>query len=1231
MKQIYAHRPRRRPRCLELVNFALAMGMLMACGGAPRGLVFDPSPHHAWSVAVPTTTDAMRAWLDAPEQGAVARVAQSIAHEMLGETESAYQALVDDQAWLDPRDHWLRMVRLIQLSEAVGDWGERTETWLEAHPTTDDPLGRIAHAMVWSRVLWSRGDRPDFGSDAGVGRPTPAAWRCAGPFETHVVMSADSRLLPETSRQLEDAYSLPGRELATRFVPATGGDVQVPWRESGVFFCEAYLTLGAEDDVWVAVHAAPPSRVWIGDEVVVDATFGDIDSAWMHAGRARLSAGVHRVLVRHDGQPFRLVVVPDSAPAAGFSHLQPQGVDAGFVVASPGQSAPVSHARRADDSELAAGAWLSATLLSQFSSDRALGARATRAMQALDDPISRVAQSLLAATDATMPSSMRNEWASRHLERVLEMLPEADGVRVALAYRRFENGQTRAASELLAPALTRSPDDWLVARLRAEILEDEGFDALAETSWRRVATLRPDDCDAVARVVDAMQRRAMTVDPEAIPPGWLRCAAAQIAVAQSYDLPRGDLSSARARVERALELAPERDVVHEFRIDLAVAANDALAISGALEDVQRWRLEPIQTLGYRFDLALAGIHEDSAAADAYRAGLTTQVQSYAQLAMIDADSVFSDLRLDGLAAAVAYFEEPTDYQTEAVLILDYTVVYLFEDLSGLRLTHQVAQLRTRDALAYYGEVGVPDLATVLTARTIKPDGSVLWAENIPGKDAISMPALEIGDVMEMEWIEPIYPSRPSGPSVRLDRFYFAVPDLALHRSIAAFEAPGPIADALQFDVRNFDGTRDVSVNGDRVRTTFTALNVAAVDFEPYAIPADEWLPSVRVGYGVNWDTITTAYAERVERSSQMTDEMRDYLAELVPRGGHEDRIRTIFRHAVDGYIDYGGFFSRPAAWMYAEGEGQRAPLLLAWLRAAGYEPEVAFIRPREQDQSSSSLPDDLVFDLTAIVVRVGRHEFWLEPDFDDYPFNFLRPEAQGQDALIISGPRRGTFVTTPVWPDAVNVQRIDVDILLNEDGDAVVHVVERSPLRSASGLRSYLRFVEDRSRLGEELERSLVRSFGQTEVFEVEVIGEEDYDAPLEIAYRFHAPGLAERHADGSLEVDSEFFERNIAATYATRATRATTMYMGANLDEEVVIRIRGPEGMMVVDVPESTSASWRDNWVEREARRSGASVVLTRRLRVPQQRVEPEAYAELIAFVQGVASGSRVRVRFSR
>lgn len=1218
---------------ISLLLVAPLLTWLGACGGAVQYLP-DPAGFGAREsdITLPSA-DALADWMTTAAADPGTALVQSHALLAAGRRSEALGVLLDFRGFdADPFWAAARALRILQLRNDAPDFYPRVAAWLEEAPAAQSPLESLLRARLGESVARHEHVSNDIGalfdpSPYGA----PAFWRVVGPFSTNSHLDSLRSFAPEEDARLADAYVTGTGERETENSQTRGDATFAMPDVSGVSYAEAFFEVDAATDVTLFLSTQAGATVLIdGRTVLGRATTAMHDADWRLA-TVSLSPGVHRVLVRsaspwgqesvelrvlsHTGEPVRWLSEASNETVATGTVLDRSAADG---------TGPMEWIDIPEFLENGA-AWYVAADLATISGDSS----AARLLYVMSSdwemhPTRVLAQSDLVRLVNEIPDTQTSDLALATLRRGAELWEQGGGLDLALGDQLWGMGQTDEAGEMYERALQVSPNDHRAWRSYARWQESQGWFELAEQSWRQAFNTAPDDCTIIDALLRESASRMERLAPDALPEEWLACESVRLHLIHDWYMPTGDLDGALALAERYLARSPG-SVLDVMDLLVALGRRDELA--DLLASNESWGLDWADWL----TLDAQWTSMDSAAALAAFEEVVAESPSdtgaLEAWARLSGEQLLSTMRVDGLEVIQRYQADDPGYTGSIALVHDYAAYRWHEDGSGIEIVHTVRQVLTRDALGSEGEVGLPPGAILLTARTVKQDGRIYVPEMIAGKDSISMPNLEIGDFIEIEYMTTTGESSDEDLLITGGRFYFQIQQGPMFQSIIRYEYPEAWADDVQFDLRNFGGERDEqTVDGRRI-TTFSVMNAMPIVSEPFTPMPDEWMPSVRFGYGRTWDRVAHRYTDRV--LSTLTDAplFDQVLADIVTDDmSVRERTQAIFRFVNQDIASFSMFFSEPAVWTLASGEGDRNALLMALLQRAGCNPQLVFVRTSESDQTENGFLDDLVYDLTAVRVVDGRDEIWMEPDFDEYPFDYLRNVAQGQPALVVAGEGAGTFVTTPVWSDATERQSSSFRFEMQPDGSATVYGSERLTLSASPGFRMAVRSMPDPAEFESALERSLVGAFPGLQLQSVNVLNIEAIDEPVELEYVFTMPNLA-RVENGALVVDSRLSEMDLRSMLASLPDRTLPLRVSAPFRTSFEATLVAPEGYTFVHDGASFESEFGSIQVRREIQNDGGELRVSRTLDMPVVTLPAEDYPGLVSFLNEIESGARLRI----
>jgi hypothetical protein len=592
-------------------------------------------------------------------------------------------------------------------------------------------------------------------------------------------------------------------------------------------------------------------------------------------------------------------------------------------------------------------------------------------------------------------------------------------------------------------------------------------------------------------------------------------------------------------------------------------------------------------------------------------------------------------RVDGREVIRTFERAARRYDAPAVMVLDRTAERVLAGGARLVLTHNIVRVQSKDGIGRWGEVNIPEGAEVLTLRTHKPDGSVHEPEEIVGKASISAPDLAVGDYVEWETLETREPADAYAPGFLGDRFYFQSPEAPLDRSEYLLATPPGVP--LQEDRRAGAPapTTEAGPDGTRV-VRYAAQQIPQLFPERAAVPAVEWIPSVRVGSGVSverWSRYLADQLHGIARSSPALRRVADGIATAA--AGDRARLPALINGWVSTHIEPEADLLEPATFSLARGRGNRAALLLGLSRQLGVAADLVVARPLTGAAADAPVLPQELDDFAEVLVRfTGPPLRFVDPRMRRAPFGYLPPALESAPAITPGPPAPLTRVHS-AEPDRRSVR---LAARLGPDGEATAEVTEE--------LRGWpaIEWVEMVDRAGED-KAKLRQDFEQhwlSQNFPGAILGTLDVDlrdgglGGAIVRYTFTHPELASRDG-GVLKLAPTFFRAQPGHRYAAEARRRTTLQLGFDVPLELEARLTLPPGARLLDAGDSGSVAAGPGgavrFAERRETEGGARdpvVVLRRETRLPLVRVAPADYPAVAAQLRRVDPLEQSEIRLS-
>ncbi|MCS6799847.1 MAG: DUF3857 domain-containing protein [Myxococcota bacterium] len=836
-------------------------------------------------------------------------------------------------------------------------------------------------------------------------------------------------------------------------------------------------------------------------------------------------------------------------------------------------------------------------------------------------------------TDPRLSESLRRDEARDALERAARGDASAWSVRLRLARLALADGRDLEAIGALRE-MSRGGRPLVDVELAlGDALLGRGWTASAEAAYERARLAGADACRPLRALMQLAGSRGDHAAAARLAEALVGCDARsdaryrRLVEARRWDEARVEL----ARLA-AFEPVQSEAGVLRARLDLERAA-------GATDDVLAPLLERLRERVPR-DPATVLAQADAWAA----AGRTEEAADLLERAMREAPGPMASLaraavglgrrhpmdgwRRDGYEAWRRFEASGRRYEEPAVLVLDYTVVRVFEDGSSLELTHNVWKLQSEEAIDEHAEWEPPEDAEIWTVRTIKSDGRWLEPDAIAGKSSISLPHVTVGDAIEYEYVV----ARPSPPAFAGGalpwRFYFQGYETPFDHSEYVVVVPASMP--VEIDPRGRPPTlEERSEDGLRV-LRWVARESRPPRAEPNSVHRRELLPSIAVGVGASWSQLVEglrdALADRDPVDPRAVQLVRRIVGEVGPERPADVAARLFawvvreIRHEPDT------FGLAPA--MVAARQGHRARVLHYLLRLAGIDAVLAIARLRSFDQTRGLVPDAETYDHLLVVLPEGVEPRFLFPGSRHAPVGYRPPVLRGTDALLLA-PGAPTVVL-PEAPQGSDAHVIEADLELLADGSARGRIVETLHGVKAVRWREMEEEIPEARRLRHVEEHHVGQLFPGARLRQLHVLQRELVELPVVLRYEVHVPSIARVEADRTL-VLAGLLPTMLSTWHARADRRSTPQLVVEPVELTVRVRVALPPGMRAVELPPSVQLRDGGPTAGRFSMQLSAAdgrVTLERNVELRPARIEPEHYPQFARFCRAVDEAEAREIR---
>jgi cellulose synthase operon protein C len=1169
--------------------------------------------------------DTARARLERlPHGGMLGSLARAVYDGLHGHTEKSALAYVDAvraaRSSTDPR---APLVAWFSTNHVLAMEPNTTGLWEKAHSSVNDAIARPGNIgwrargelVTWAtRQAWR--EAKSGVEDLAAGQHGCLGHiRIAGPFGHGA--AADRRRVfgPEQPSPWQVRWAPdPGVHAAPHVLRTERHGCAVRSAEParpGVYYAETFVDLPADREAIVAVQGA--YRVAIDDSVVLDRDTR-VWGVWTKFGvRVRLSAGRHRILARLagsetavrllavDGTPLGVDSSDDPAPLhvhdppAVFrdANVLDRFVDGGRVLPVEDDvlryvASYLAHVEEQDD--------VASVLVEPLVSEPAQATGPALAMAAVfaeKDPIFSDSDRHDLVRDLRMRAVGKDAelWWPRfwlaldqseqkgladsvgevrkladHFREVPEVLEGLADLYGRLSWRAERSGVLRALA-------TRFPQNVRVLEQVLDVLEEEGEQVEADKIADRIRALSPDSEVAVDRALARRDYKAAIAELKRL--GQRHTDSNEIADRLADVLARsGDAKDTIAVLERAVAKKPGDPSARLSLADARFAAGDRLALRKALADA-----------------ILAG-------------GDGSELESAVEL--IEGMTELEPYRKDGPALIRQYDASRAEMEGTAARVLDYAALWIHPDGSSRMLEHEIIRIQSQEAIGRMAEQKIPS-GLLLHLRVIKKDGAILEPELVPGKATATMPHLEVGDCIETENITNQAGDGQLGQQYLGPHWFFREADVAYWRSELVVISPKdkPLVAERQGDAPQ----PEVEDHGPLVIRRWKVDKSPAAPQEPGSPPIPEFLPSVRVGWGIS-------LADRLRR-------LADATTDELPKDPRLVRIAQRIAGAETRPIEQARRLYR---WVLAnveegrESDGRRVVVGKSGNRTSGFAYlcrtlgipfEMAAVKDRLSPPALGPITTAESFD--DFVVRLGgaTAPTWLVVHDKHAPFGYLPANLRGQPAyrLVPGTPRETTSSGGSL--DGVAYEGTGE---LRADGSAKLEISQKFLGMAAIGLRSGLEQLPQ-AQIHDVIEgKLLARAMPGARLAAITVENQSDLDKPIVLRMSIEVSDFARRRGK-SLALLPPFPIR--ISQLASLPRRQTPLLIREPTYESIAISLRLPPGAHLTTPPLRTEIKDGDRRVVVDDKEGGGTFTLHRVIDIPAGRIAPAEYGALQSFAR--------------
>ena len=525
------------------------------------------------------------------------------------------------------------------------------------------------------------------------------------------------------------------------------------------------------------------------------------------------------------------------------------------------------------------------------------------------------------------------------------------------------------------------------------------------------------------------------------------------------------------------------------------------------------------------------------------------------------------------------------------------------------------------------------------ARVWKPDGSIVEAQE-EGDIAIDESAasmyydmrsrqlrfagLEKGDIAELEYsLSPTLSASPySGYFGELVTLAGRIPARLKRYALIA-----PDAQAIFTHAEKAPAPSTTEKNGRRT-LVWEMHDVPGLLDEPRSPGITEISPYVHVSTMADWQQLGSWYAGLIQPQFVLDEALKKELDRLL-RGKDSDQekiaaIREFVLRSIHYVaLEFGIYSYKPysVAQTYARRFGDckdKASLMIALLRAAGIEAEIALVRTRSLGDIAPTPASMAVLDHA--IVYVPKYSLWLDGTAE-YTGNELPLEDQGTTALTVNLNGTARLRQIPMSTAMDNYTKRTIRAELTRQG--TIHFSGSTETRGdgAPVLRHELAVPE---RQIDFFRQNLAEVFPFVHVDSVAVHGTEDLSPAVSVDF---AGALNLFEHKSVVTLGSSWMPRTYTENLAPTSVRSQDLVLTAPWITEEEIHIALPPGASVRQLPGDQEFKTSFGFVQLHYLPSAREVLIRSRLEFEKTRINVADYPAFRQFCSAVEKSFRNQI----
>ena len=544
----------------------------------------------------------------------------------------------------------------------------------------------------------------------------------------------------------------------------------------------------------------------------------------------------------------------------------------------------------------------------------------------------------------------------------------------------------------------------------------------------------------------------------------------------------------------------------------------------------------------------------------------------------------------------------------AARVLDYSALWVRADGSSRMLEHEIVRIQSAEAISTFAEHRGLE-GTVLHMRVIKKDGTTLEPEIIAGKSTVTFPHLEIGDYIETEQVLSAAGDGHGGIEYMGPRWFFREENVGYARS--EFLVISPESRELVVETTGIVPPPTIETHDGFITRRWRVEESPPAPTEPGSAPITEFLPSVRIGWGVTRERRLTALADALTQVTPVDPRIRRIAAQVVkplPAKDEIGRAKRLYRWLLDN-VEPGDEADGRRVIVGKRGNLWHGFRMLC--RAEGIPLRYAVAQSRLAPPPLGPISASTLFTQPVAKIEGKNGSAWLTLGNKYAPFGYLPVEVRGMPAYFVDGDAREQ--TTVPEQGSADSLAFSGKGELDASGTLSIDLVEEFSGKLAIGLRRGLSQVSEHE-LHDVLETNLLaQTLRGGSLLRYSIEHRDDLDAPLVIRMTVKVSRFAQK-SDKTL-VFTPPLSPNLGRL-ATLPSRQTPLLIAETLHRRISVDIALPKQATLEGLASGTIEDRGHRVVIKDAVKNGVLHV-ERTVDIPAGRIQPADYARFSHFVR--------------